>query len=81
MYLFEQFLRLLLDACDVKGSDVVENVFGGKIRTGVTCCECHKSSGVVDPIQDLSLEIDCNEVDSVSSAVEKVNAYLYVFVE
>ena len=50
----------------------MDEVFGGKIRTMVTCCECSTISGTEDPVQDLSLEIDDADVDSANDALRKV---------
>mmetsp|Transcript_6988 Transcript_6988/g.7996 ORF Transcript_6988/g.7996 Transcript_6988/m.7996 type:complete len:417 (-) Transcript_6988:114-1364(-) len=75
-----EFLRLLLDSLDVmaskqdkeseQGKRIVNDTFGGKISTQVTCTNCGTKSGVTDPIQDLSLEIDSEKISTIEDALE-----------
>ncbi|XP_062219965.1 ubiquitin carboxyl-terminal hydrolase 21-like isoform X2 [Phragmites australis] len=77
-----EFLRCLLDnlhKCTLdprskgKGSSfdeesMVKQVFGGQLKSQLSCCECGHSSESFEPFLDLSLEID--QVDHLVDALE-----------
>ncbi|CAN6280337.1 unnamed protein product [Urochloa humidicola] len=77
-----EFLRCLLDnlhKCTVdpmlkgKGSSfdeesIVKEIFGGQLKSQLSCCECGHSSETFEPFLDLSLEID--QVDHLVDALE-----------
>ncbi|CAN6233883.1 unnamed protein product [Urochloa humidicola] len=77
-----EFLRCLLDnlhKCTVdpmskgKGSSfdeesIVKEIFGGQLKSQLSCCECGHSSETFEPFLDLSLEID--QVDNLVDALE-----------
>ncbi|KAL6911759.1 hypothetical protein ACP4OV_000564 [Aristida adscensionis] len=77
-----EFLRCLLDnlhKCTLEpGSKVnassfdeesmVKQVFGGQLKSQLSCCECGHSSETFEPFLDLSLEID--QVDNLVHALE-----------
>ncbi|XP_062222362.1 ubiquitin carboxyl-terminal hydrolase 21-like [Phragmites australis] len=77
-----EFLRCLLDnlhKCTLDpGSEgksssfdeesMVKQVFGGQLKSQLSCCECGHSSETFEPFLDLSLEID--QVDHLVDALE-----------
>ncbi|RLM80365.1 hypothetical protein C2845_PM12G23920 [Panicum miliaceum] len=77
-----EFLRCLLDnlhKCTLdpmlkgKGSSfdeesIVKEIFGGQLKSQLSCCECGHSSETFEPFLDLSLEID--QVDRLEDALE-----------
>uniref|UniRef100_K3YZJ7 USP domain-containing protein n=1 Tax=Setaria italica TaxID=4555 RepID=K3YZJ7_SETIT len=77
-----EFLRCLLDnlhKCTLdpmskgKGSSfdeesIVKDIFGGQLKSQLSCCECGHSSETFEPFLDLSLEID--QVDHLVDAME-----------
>ncbi|CAL4884773.1 unnamed protein product [Urochloa decumbens] len=77
-----EFLRCLLDnlhKCTVdpmskgKGSSfdeesIVKEIFGGQLKSQLSCCECGHSSETFEPFLDLSLEID--QADHLVDALE-----------
>ncbi|KAF8672006.1 hypothetical protein HU200_049802 [Digitaria exilis] len=77
-----EFLRCLLDnlhKCTLdpmskgKGSSfdeesLVKDIFGGQLKSQLSCCECGHSSETFEPFLDLSLEID--QVDHLVDALE-----------
>jgi ubiquitin carboxyl-terminal hydrolase 36/42 len=77
-----EFLRCLLDnlhKCTLdpmskgKGSSfdeesIVKEIFGGQLKSQLSCCECDHSSETFEPFLDLSLEID--QVDSLENALK-----------
>ncbi|KAI9467150.1 cysteine proteinase [Lactarius psammicola] len=50
----------------------VHKIFGGKLRSRVTCDECHHNSDTFDSILDLS--VDIHGVDTLQSALRKFTA-------
>ncbi|KAL5668944.1 hypothetical protein ACJX0J_021165, partial [Zea mays] len=77
-----EFLRCLLDnlhKCTLdpmskgKGSSfdeesIVNEIFGGQLKSHLSCCECGHSSETFEPFLDLSLEID--QVDHLVDALQ-----------
>ncbi|KAL6634945.1 hypothetical protein ACP70R_027616 [Stipagrostis hirtigluma subsp. patula] len=77
-----EFLRCLLDnlhKCTLdpgsKGKEssfdeesMVKQVFGGQLKSQLSCCECGHCSETFEPFLDLSLEID--QVDNLVDALE-----------
>ncbi|PWZ24128.1 Ubiquitin carboxyl-terminal hydrolase 21 [Zea mays] len=77
-----EFLRCLLDnlhECTLdpksksKGSSfeeesIVKEIFGGQLKSHLSCCECGHSSETFEPFLDLSLEID--QVDHLVDALQ-----------
>ncbi|KAG2653176.1 hypothetical protein PVAP13_1NG435300 [Panicum virgatum] len=77
-----EFLRCLLDnlhKCTLdpmskgKGSSfdeesIVKEIFGGQLKSQLSCCECEHISETFEPFLDLSLEID--QVDHLEDALE-----------
>ncbi|KAG8059797.1 hypothetical protein GUJ93_ZPchr0002g26014 [Zizania palustris] len=77
-----EFLRCLLDnlhkcTIDRKSKDkpssfdeesIVKQVFGGRLKSQLICCECGHCSETFEPFLDLSLEID--QVDNLVDALE-----------
>ncbi|OEL27761.1 Ubiquitin carboxyl-terminal hydrolase 21, partial [Dichanthelium oligosanthes] len=77
-----EFLRCLLDnlhKCTLdpmskgKGSSfdeesIVKEIFGGQLKSQLSCCECGHNSETFEPFLDLSLEID--QVDHLVDALE-----------
>ncbi|KAG8071950.1 hypothetical protein GUJ93_ZPchr0006g43169 [Zizania palustris] len=77
-----EFLRCLLDnlhkcTIDPKSKDkpssfdeesIVKQVFGGRLKSQLICCECGHCSETFEPFLDLSLEID--QVDNLTDALE-----------
>ncbi|KAG2660759.1 ubiquitin carboxyl-terminal hydrolase 17-like protein B isoform X2 [Panicum virgatum] len=77
-----EFLRCLLDnlhRCTLdpmsKGKSssfdeesIVKEIFGGQLKSQLSCCECGHSSETFEPFLDLSLEID--QVDCLEDALE-----------
>ncbi|KAF0934677.1 hypothetical protein E2562_026425 [Oryza meyeriana var. granulata] len=77
-----EFLRCLLDNLDKCTSDpeskdkpsyfdeesIVKQVFGGRLKSQLICCECGHCSETYEPFLDLSLEID--QVDHLVDALE-----------
>ncbi|CAD6242895.1 unnamed protein product [Miscanthus lutarioriparius] len=77
-----EFLRYLLDnlhKCTLdpkskgKGSSfdeesIVKEIFGGQLKSHLSCCECGHSSETFEPFLDLSLEI--NQVDHLVDALQ-----------
>ncbi|KAK3154971.1 hypothetical protein QOZ80_2BG0197240 [Eleusine coracana subsp. coracana] len=77
-----EFLRCLLDnlhKCTIdpeskgKGSSfdeesMVKQVFGGQLKSQLSCCECGHTSETFEPFLDLSLEI--NQVDNLVDALK-----------
>ncbi|KAM0917067.1 hypothetical protein ACQ4PT_009801 [Festuca glaucescens] len=77
-----EFLRCLLDnlhKCTLdpksKGNpssfdeeSIVKQVFGGRLKSQLTCCDCGHCSETFEPFLDLSLEID--QVDDLVAALE-----------
>ena len=47
----------------------VHKIFGGRLRSRVTCCECQHHSDTFDSILDLSLDI--HGVDALKDALRK----------
>lgn len=50
----------------------VHKIFGGKLRSRVTCAQCHHNSDTFDPMLDLSL--DLRNVTSVQEALQRFTA-------
>lgn len=77
-----EFLRCLLDNLDKCTTDpkpkdkpssfdeesIVKQVFGGRLKSKLTCCECGHCSETYEPFLDLSLEID--QADNLIDALE-----------
>uniref|UniRef100_A0A0E0K3V1 USP domain-containing protein n=1 Tax=Oryza punctata TaxID=4537 RepID=A0A0E0K3V1_ORYPU len=77
-----EFLRCLLDNLDKCTTDpkpkdkpssfdeesIVKQVFGGRLKSKLTCCECGHCSETYEPFLDLSLEID--QADHLIDALE-----------
>ena len=40
-----------------EGTSIVERVFGGLLRSDVTCCSCNYTSTAYDPFLDISLDM------------------------
>ena len=40
-------------------TSIVERVFGGLLRSDVTCCACGYTSTAYDPFLDISLDMRC----------------------
>ncbi|KAI9513261.1 cysteine proteinase [Russula earlei] len=54
----------------------VHKIFGGKLRSRVTCDECHHNSDTFDSILDLS--VDIHGVDTLRDALRKFTAIDYL---
>jgi len=54
----------------------VHRIFGGKLRSRVTCDECHHNSDTFDSILDLS--VDIHGVDTLRDALRKFTAIDYL---
>ena len=54
----------------------VHKIFGGKLRSRVTCDECHHNSDTFDSILDLS--VDIHGVDTLRDALRKFTAVDYL---
>ena len=54
----------------------VHKIFGGKLRSRVTCNECHHNSDTFDSILDLS--VDIHGVDTLRDALRKFTAIDYL---
>ena len=54
----------------------VHKIFGGRLRSRVTCRECHHPSDTFDSILDLSLDI--HGVDTLKDALRKFVAIDYL---
>jgi hypothetical protein len=54
----------------------VHKIFGGKLRSRVTCDECHHNSDTFDNILDLS--VDIHGVDTLRDALRKFTAIDYL---
>jgi ubiquitin carboxyl-terminal hydrolase 36/42 len=54
----------------------VHKIFGGKLRSRVTCSECHHNSDTFDSILDLS--VDIHGVDALRDALRKFTAIDYL---
>ncbi|KAI0254842.1 hypothetical protein BJV78DRAFT_1279930 [Lactifluus subvellereus] len=54
----------------------VHKIFGGKLRSRVTCSECHHNSDTFDSILDLS--VDIHGVDTLRDALRKFTAVDYL---
>lgn len=54
----------------------VHKIFGGKLRSRVTCDECHHNSDTFDSILDLS--VDIHGVENLRDALRKFTAIDYL---
>jgi ubiquitin carboxyl-terminal hydrolase 36/42 len=54
----------------------VHKIFGGKLRSRVTCNECHHNSDTFDSILDLS--VDIHGVETLRDALRKFTAIDYL---
>jgi len=84
-----EYLRLLLEALqhastcfapkDIKPQDpelattLVQRIFGGRLRSRVTCHSCRHNSDTYDPVMDLSLDVR-KGIHSVKQALEAFTA-------
>ena len=54
----------------------MHKIFGGMLRSRVTCSECHHNSDTFDSILDLS--VDIHGVDTLRDALRKFTAVDYL---
>ena len=54
----------------------MHKIFGGKLRSRVTCDECHHNSDTFDSILDLS--VDIHGVETLRDALRKFTAIDYL---
>jgi ubiquitin carboxyl-terminal hydrolase 36/42 len=75
-------MTLYADSCrrkvDPKVAETtwVHKIFGGKLRSRVTCSECRHNSDTFDSILDLS--VDIHGVDTLRDALRKFTAVDYL---
>jgi ubiquitin carboxyl-terminal hydrolase 22/27/51 len=43
-------------------TSIVDRVFGGLLRSDVTCCACGYTSTAYDPFLDISLDMRCAQL-------------------
>ncbi|KAF3659458.1 hypothetical protein FXO37_13965, partial [Capsicum annuum] len=63
-----EFLQCFLNRLESQCSDVVQQVFGGRLVSKLRCCNCGHFSNTYEPLIDVSLEI--KDADSLHSALE-----------
>ncbi|KAF3665748.1 hypothetical protein FXO38_09418 [Capsicum annuum] len=63
-----EFLQCFLNRLESRCSDVVQQVFGGRIVSKLRCCNCGNFSNTYEPLIDMSLEI--KDAESLHSALE-----------
>ncbi|PHT39805.1 hypothetical protein CQW23_18659 [Capsicum baccatum] len=63
-----EFLQCFLNRLESECSDIVQQVFGGRLVSKLRCCNCGHYSNTYEPLIDVSLEI--KDADSLHSALE-----------
>ncbi|KAF3620803.1 putative glycine-rich cell wall structural protein 1.8-like [Capsicum annuum] len=63
-----EFLQCFLNRLESRCSDIVQQVFGGRLVSKLRCCNCGHYSNTYEPLIDVSLEI--KDADSLHSALE-----------
>ncbi|PHT96763.1 hypothetical protein BC332_34311 [Capsicum chinense] len=63
-----EFLQYFLNRLESRCSDVVQQVFGGRLVSKLRCCNCGHFSNTYEPLIDVSLEI--KNANSLHSALE-----------
>nr|XP_051229847.1 ubiquitin carboxyl-terminal hydrolase 21-like [Lolium perenne] len=66
--LLENLYKCTLDAKSIDGESIVEQVFGGRLKSLLTCHDCGHCSETFEPFLDISLEID--QVHDLVAALE-----------